>query len=191
MVVVAETEKSFWQTVPGVITAVAALLTALGGLLGVLVQTGLIGGSDDEVPAGTTPVVAGAPGGASSGTEAGGTRPSGADASTLIPWVEASATLVRRDGTSAKVKAATVGLACDTGNLAFKNGQGVSLELVRSIDFSAVYTENASADGVVALLDGRQLTDPISTRNCPVSGTNDLGRVDIRLEDIDRIDFHR
>lgn len=187
----ADTEKSFWQTMPGVITAVAALLTALGGLLGVLVQTGLIGGSDDEVQTGTTPVVAEAPGGASGGTGSGGTRPSGADASTRIPWVEATATLVRKDGTSAKVKAATVSLACNPGNLAFKNGQRVSLDLVRSIDFSAVYLENASADGVVTLLDGRQLTDPIHTWNCPISGTSDLGRLDIQLEDIDRIDFHR
>jgi hypothetical protein len=109
----------------------------------------------------------------------------------LIPWDTASAILVRRDGTTATVKAPTLGLACATDNLAFKNGQRVRLDLVRSIRFDAVYRENGSADGVVTLLDGRELTDPIHTWNCPVTGSNELGRLQIDLGDIRRIDFQR
>jgi len=48
-----------------------------------------------------------------------------------------------------------------------------------------------SADAVVTLLDGQQLTDAIRTRNCPVHGENELGQLDIGLEDIERIDFRR
>ena len=109
----------------------------------------------------------------------------------MTPWLRSTAVLVRRDGTSATVKAATVGLACSEGNVQFKNGQRVSMELVGSIAFDAVYTENASADGVVTLLDGRELTDPIHTWNCPVSGANELGPLSIPLTDIKRIDFRR
>lgn len=38
----ADDKRSFWKTAPGVITAVASLITAVAGLLGVLCQTGVI-----------------------------------------------------------------------------------------------------------------------------------------------------
>lgn len=188
----AETEKGFWQTAPGMIAAVAALITALGGVLGILVQNDVIGRGSDGQTSGTTPVVAGTPGeGERDHASSGATTTPPTSESALVPWDQATATLVRNDGTSATVMAPTVGLACDTQNLAFENGQRIRLELVRSIQFEAIYLENSSADGVVTLLDGRQLTDPIHTWNCPVSGTNELGPVEIELEDIERIEFHR
>ena len=184
----AETGKSFWQTAPGVITAVAALVTALGGVLAVVLQHDLIGGAGES----GGQVAAGAPAAGDTGRAASGeaTRDP-AEAPPRIPWARATATLVRRDGTSATVKAPTVGLTCTSGTLVFENGQQVSLELVRSIRFDAIYVENTSADGVVTLLDGRELTDPIHTWNCPITGANELGPVTIQLGDIRRIDFHR
>lgn len=190
---IAETSRNFWQTVPGVITAVAALITALGGVLGILAQNDLLGRGGDAQESDTTQGATGQPGGedtdpAASGAAAGG--PS-TDASTLIPWGQATATLVRQDGTSVVVKAPTVGLACDTERLVFENGQHMELEDVRSIEFNAIYMENSSADAVVTLLDGRQMEDPVHTWNCPVTGTNELGSLDIELNDIQRIEFHR
>ena len=38
-----DTSRTWWQTVPGMITAVAGLVTAIGGLLTILVQAGIIG----------------------------------------------------------------------------------------------------------------------------------------------------
>jgi hypothetical protein len=188
----ATTEKGFWQTVPGLITAIAALITALAGVVGLLVQNDVIGWGSDGRTSATTPAVADTLGGGDSDQAPSGvTTTQPAVTSTLIPWDKATATLVRKDGSSATVKAPTVGLACDTQNLKFKNGQRISLQLVRSIQFDTIYTENASADGVVTLLDGRQLTDPIHTWNCPVTGTNELGSLEVKLEDIKRIDFHR
>ena len=179
-----DTGKSFWQTVPGIITAVAGLVTAVGGLLGILFQNGVLGGGSNERP----PAVA--------QSSDAGDRPAAAETrtaepSTPIPWANATATLVRKDQTSATVKAPTVGLACTTDMLSFKNGQHLRLDLVRTIQFDAIYTENASADGVVTLLDGRELKDPIHTWNCPITGRNELGPVVIQLDDIKRIDFHR
>lgn len=182
----ATTGKSFWQTAPGIITAVAALITAVGGVLGILVQNGMIGGASEGRTQVADSPVAGDSHGAPEGRNI---QP--ADASTLIPWTKATATFVRKDGTSATVRAPTVALACATEHLAFKNGQRVSLERVRSIRFDAIYLENSSADGVVTLLDGRELMDPIDTWNCPVTGTNELGSLEIQLKDIKRIDFHR
>lgn len=181
--------RSFWHTAPGVITAVAALITALGGVLAVLVQNDLIGRSGDR--GGELAIEREAPGSAALPAEvaapARGSPPSGS----LTPWASADATLTRRDGTGTTVRAPTVGLACATETVEFKNGQRVRLDLVRSIRVDAVYMENGSADGVVTLLDGRELTDPIHTWNCPVTGASDLGPVSIELANIRRIDFHR
>jgi|RhiMetdeSRZDD1v2_1073273.scaffolds.fasta_scaffold71957_3 hypothetical protein len=188
----AEGTKSFWQTAPGVITAVAALITALGGVLGILIQNDVIGGGSDGPQSGTTQGVVGTPGGGGSDQAAPGvTTAQPTSVSTLIPWTQATATLVRKDGTSATVNASSVRLACGSENLGFENGQQISLQLVRSIQFDAIYMTTGSADAVVTLLDGQQLTDAIRTRNCPVHGENELGQLDIGLEDIERIDFRR
>jgi hypothetical protein len=186
-IAMSENGKSFWQTTAGIITAVAALITAIGGVVGILVQNDIIGGASD----GRAAVASTSRGGDSNQASPDVTPRQPTDTSILIPWERATATLVRKDGTSATVKAPTVGLACATENLVFKNGQRVSLQLVRSIQFDAMYFENSSADGVVTLLDGRQLTDPIHTWNCPVTGSNELGPLAIQLAEIKRIDFHR
>ena len=150
----AEAGKTFWQTAPGMITAVAALITALGGLLGILVQTGVIGGGNDDSSSGTTPAVATENDGSGAGRDdqasADATTKPAADP-TVVPWTSATATLTRNDGTTVDVKAPTVGLACNTEVLQFENGQTVDLELVRTIEFKAIYYENSSADGVVTL----------------------------------------
>ena len=63
-----ENKKSFWSSIPGLVTGLAGLLTGIVGLVTVLIQLDVIGGGDDsaEAPAAgvtTTAVVTG-PGGA-------------------------------------------------------------------------------------------------------------------------------
>jgi hypothetical protein len=41
--------RSWWTTVPGVLTAFAAIITATGGLIAVLVQGGLLGGANQRL----------------------------------------------------------------------------------------------------------------------------------------------
>lgn len=43
-------KKSFWSTVPGIITAVTGLITAIGGLITVLYSAGIIGGATMSPP---------------------------------------------------------------------------------------------------------------------------------------------
>lgn len=196
VIAMADSPRSFWQTAPGMFTAIAALITAIAGLIGILVQAGVIGGDSSSADRGVDRSTSSGPragrGGStaeSEGRSPGTTAP--ADAATLVPWEEATATLIRQDGTSTSVKAATVGLACNTDVVKLKNGQEIDLKLVGSIRFDTIYTENASADGVVVLLDGRKVAGPIFTWNCPVQGSNELGTVTVALEDIKRIDFDR
>jgi len=46
-------ERSFWRTLPGVITAIAALITAMSGLIGGLFAAGIIGRADEDDPTGS------------------------------------------------------------------------------------------------------------------------------------------
>jgi len=49
-------KKSFWKTVPGILSGVAAVITAIGGLLTVLITNGFLGAA-----ATPTPTIAAAP----------------------------------------------------------------------------------------------------------------------------------
>jgi len=46
--------RNWWTTVPGVLTALAAIITATGGLIAVLVQAGLLGGANDRLSHGSS-----------------------------------------------------------------------------------------------------------------------------------------
>jgi hypothetical protein len=43
---VSEDKRSFWSTIPGLITGLAGVLTAIVGLITVLIQLGVLGGND-------------------------------------------------------------------------------------------------------------------------------------------------
>lgn len=190
----AEDAKGFWHTLPGLITACAAFVTAVAGLVSILLQAGVVGGDGPERLAGEAQAAASASALSDEESVSAAPRASGAqptDGTGRIPWERATATLVRRDGTTASVKATTVGFACTTETLTFENGQEISLELVRSVRFDAVYTDDSSATGRVTLLDGREIAEPVHTWNCPVQGTTELGPVTIPLDDFARVDFDR
>lgn len=50
-------KKSFWSGATGAIAAVTALITAVGGLLAVLIQLGVVGGNDNESQGAISPQV--------------------------------------------------------------------------------------------------------------------------------------
>jgi hypothetical protein len=193
----AEDAKSFWHTLPGLITACAAFVTAVAGMIGILHEAGVVGGDGRERLAGEAQAAASASAAGTASTDEGtisvapraSTQPT--NGTGRVPWERATATLVRKDGTTASVKATTVGFACTTETLTFENGQVISLELVRSVRFDAVYTDDSSATGLVTLLDGRELAEPVHTWNCPVMGTTELGPLTIPLDDFARVEFDR
>jgi hypothetical protein len=72
--------KSFWSTMPGLITGLAGILTALVGLGTLLIQIGVIGGDngDSDTPAVTRP-------GQTATTRAGAAPPDGTAAFAVSP----------------------------------------------------------------------------------------------------------
>ena len=83
-----ESKRSFFSTIPGLVTGLAGLLTGIVGLVTVLIQLGVVG-DDDEPATGTgTTVVPGAP--------AGG---AGVATTTEVGRLTVSQTLVKLQGT--------------------------------------------------------------------------------------------
>jgi hypothetical protein len=192
--------KPRWSLIAAMVSFVAALTIVGIVALGSGGDDGDAGGGsaattpESAVVAATNPSLVPATDlsdGSARADEPGSSPPGTAEQSTLVPWDEATAIFERRDGTAATVTAPSVMLACDTGRLRFENGQTISLQIVESVRFDSVDMNTATAAGAVTLLDGRELTDPIFTWNCPVSGTTDLGPLSIELDDIRRINFDR
>lgn len=119
------------------------------------------------------------------------TTPDGSDGAGLVPWERATAVLGRQDGSTAVVTATSVGLGCGRGSLLLADGQTIDLDRVAGIEFSSVDVLSATADVVVTLLDGRRIDGPLSTRNCPITGTTELGPLTIQLDEIASIDIRR
>ena len=66
-----ESKRSFFSTIPGLITGLAGLLTGIVGLVTVLIQLGVLGGDDDSDTTATT-VPSSVPAGGSQGATGGG-----------------------------------------------------------------------------------------------------------------------
>jgi hypothetical protein len=80
---VSMSKKSFWSSIPGLVTGIAGILTAGVGLVSVLIALGVIGGSDSNnttASTGATDTTVSSPSG-SSGAIGGTTRPGAAASS--------------------------------------------------------------------------------------------------------------
>jgi hypothetical protein len=69
-----QNRRSFWSSVPGLVTGLAGLLTGIVGLVTVLIQLGVVGGKDsgDKTTAATGTTVTTLPGATTSSTFSGG-----------------------------------------------------------------------------------------------------------------------
>ncbi len=68
-----ESRRSFFSTIPGLITGLAGLLTGIVGLVTVLIQLGVLGGDDGGQQVGTTGTETTVTGGAPSSRDGGAT----------------------------------------------------------------------------------------------------------------------
>lgn len=95
-------KKSFWSTVPGVVTGLTGLLTAVVGMVTVLIQLDVIGGDGAAPPnAAVTTTVAGAPAGPATTTITG--RLTAEPASVRLAATEREKAVTVRNNASASV----------------------------------------------------------------------------------------
>ena len=176
-------KQSFWTTLPGVLTGVAALLTAVTGLLVIAYPHGFTGGKENPGTSvgSVADTVGAAP--ASGGSSFPALTPSAA------PQKQKATVLVTsKDDTATRLFLKTFKHNSYGEAIELKSGQTISFDKIKSIDFLTV--RDYQIDVKVTLTDGRVLdgTLPIGYS---FSGETDIGPFTIRVENLKQISFER
>lgn len=177
----AEGDKSWWTTAPGLLTALAAIITAVGGLVAALGQAGLFGGKAETpapAPAKGVPQVVVEPAPPQGQPPAPRPAEPAADPSAAIKGVRV--TTKAGDVVALRPTATILG-----ATIPLKSGQEVPFERLERIDFTQPW------DGTLTLVlvGGGSLEG--AAENLPLSGSNELGEYLKMLSEIRRIEFVR
>lgn len=179
---------SWWQTLPGLLTALAATITALSGFVALLFQNGILGHKSEpkaEVVA-TTASQGAAPASAPSPAVKPTPDPSPAaqtspaqDAKARRPWSDAEAVLLGRDGKTTRLRAETF-CSCISVNheIELDGNQSIPFEKMASIEVLQAdenTVPNAKAKLKLTLVDGTELSGSVAA-DCDLFGYNNVGR---------------
>jgi hypothetical protein len=173
-------KQSFWTTLPGLLTGIAALLTAMTGLLVVVHPHGASGPKD------------GAPAVGSASVEPARTAPvpTGGDSavSGTTPKQKPTALVVGKDGAETRVLLNSLRDSYSGEAIQLKNGQSIPFDKIRSVDFLDVH--EYEQDVRVTLTDGRALEGAIMSGE-QITGDTDIGPFSISVKSLKRIFFER
>jgi hypothetical protein len=174
--------QNWWQTLPGMLTAAAAILTAITGLLATLFQYGIIGRNDaNEVRDGDVSTIS---------------SPSNlpSEPGHLAPWPKSSVVLTTRDGAVTTLRAETLSNCISVSHeLTLESGQEIPFEKLKSFEVlrvDPIGAPNAKATLGITLLDGRTLQDSVGA-GCDIFGYNDLGRFNTTFQQLKQVEFKR
>ncbi len=186
---------SWWSTLPGILTATAAVLTATSGLLAILAQNGVLGEKGKNFISGPAPSASGiaaapAPAPAPASSTATST-PRGATAVsdeklTARPFSGALVTMA--DGSQVKLRD-DIREWCSGASLKSVQGQTIGMDLMRRFDI--VDWASGSSKGVVKIVlnNGQVLNEKIDA--CGFRGRNDLGDFVGDFDKIRSVEFVR
>jgi hypothetical protein len=171
---------SWWSTVPGILTAVAAVIAAVGGLLAVVAQNGYLTGV--RAPATSSQPAASAPAVTSPELAA---RPSRSPSAAIDRPTAEGFKGILVTSTDGSVISLPPDSEMDGSALPLNNGQKIRFDVLAAVDVEQPF------DGSVRLtfVNGRQLD--AKTGNYSLSGKNDLGPYRGFLSGIRRIEFVR
>jgi hypothetical protein len=181
-----EKKQSFWTTMPGVLTGLAALLTAATGLW-VAIAPHDKSGPDERSAALSTPMQSSAPGSASpASTQQSPTVSSVATA----PGATARDTVIvtSRVGDVTKLSAKSFVHNSTDKAIELTSGQTIGFDKIKAIDFLTVHQEERSVDVKITLVDGRTVTGAMM-KDYAFRGENDLGSFRIFVQDVKQIVF--
>lgn len=176
----AEGDKSWWTTMPGLLTALAAIITAVGGLVAAVGQAGLFGGKN-SAPAAPSAAVA------PQAAAVESARPQAPPPAQPSAAAEPAAAIT---GVRVTTKAGDVVVLRPTATILgatmpLKSGQEVPFERIERIDFTQPW------DGTLKLVLVGGASIDGSSENLPLSGSNELGAYLKMLSEIRRIEFVR
>jgi hypothetical protein len=183
--------RGFWQTVPGMLTAVAAVITAVGGLLAVLLQLGIIGGSPKPAA-----VSGQGPQATQSASAASSSHSAATDSSVSgRSWSDADAVWTTTDGKKITVPARTMAFCINEGTgLFLDQSQNIAFEKMSKIEILSADTALASPNGVaklhITLTSGDSVNGNI-TANCDFIGFPAAGRLSLYPDHLKLIEFIR
>jgi len=185
-----EPQKStnWWQTLPGLLAALTALLTAITGLVALLFQNGILGEKDDvpkhtqsnpqhyaspaPVPERTFPVI-------------GHTE-------ITKSWSDAVAVVINRDGTTTRLRATSLSNCISVAHdILLESGQSVPFEKMSGFEVLQAddhTSPNPKAKLKIKLLDGTEVSGTVEA-NCDLFGYNNLGRFSAYYDNIRSIHF--
>ena len=168
-----ESKQGFWSTLPGFLTGIAAVLTAITGLLVVMHQ-------QDAARSKGDPAAAVAPKDGAGGSSAA--------ASGIPKQPRLTVLVVDKDG--AETRVFSRGFEDSYSGKAFnlKNGQAVPFEKITAVDF--LETVGYEQDVKVTLRDGRTLNGSIMSGE-QLTGETDVGPFSISVKRLKKITFER
>jgi hypothetical protein len=168
-VILTESDKkqSFWTTMPGILTGIAALLTALTGFFVAVYPHGSSGSSDHPTSA---PATASAP-----------------PAAPVAQTPKGAVTVTSRDGEVTRLSLKSFQHNYTEKTIELTSGQTISFDRIKSIDFFSVDNDHQVAVKVT-LTDGRALDGVLRTGYAFV-GESDIGPFRINVENLKQILF--
>jgi hypothetical protein len=182
---------NFWTTLPGILTGVAAMVTAVTGLMIGLSQQR--GPDEQDVQQERTAqreragaVAPNAPAGAAANAPAEASKaPAG------TPKKEAMAVITAEDGSVTSVYAGSLRHYQTGRELPLLSGQSIPFDRIRTIEVTRLESGQALVD--VTLVNGTVHSGAIAAGLSPYGfgGMNDLGSFDIRVDKLARITFER
>jgi hypothetical protein len=180
---VAELEKkqsfwTFWTTMPGVLTGIAAVLTAVTGLIVVMYPHGFAGSKEGSPAAAISSRDAAAPNAVGSS----------AAASAVPKQQKPTVLVVGKDGTETRVSLRGFQDSQSGEAIGLKNGQTIPFDKIGSVDF--LETHEYDKDVKVTLTDGRTLEGDIMAGE-QLTGQTDIGPFSISVKDVKQIVFER
>jgi hypothetical protein len=183
--------RGFWRSVLGTLTAVAAAITAVGGLLAVLLQLGIIGGSPKAAP-----VSGQGPQATQSASAASSSHSAAANSSVSGgSWSDAIAVWTTTDGKKITVPAPTMAFCINEGTgLLLDQSQNIAFEKMSKIEILSADTALASPNGVARLhitLTSGESVDGKITANCDFIGFPAAGRINLYPDHLKMIEFVR
>jgi hypothetical protein len=176
-----EKKQSFWTTMPGLLTGIAAVLTAVTGLVVVINPHGL-GGSKD----GAAVVSPKDPAGAASGTAQTAAGAAAAPASEMPKQDKPTVLLIRKDGTQTRGFLHGFQDSYSSQAIALKDGQSIPFDKIKSVDFTE--THGYDQDVKVTLTDGRTLEGDIMAGE-QLTGDTDIGPFSISVVTLKQVLF--
>lgn len=176
-------KQSFWMTLPGFLTGMAALLTAVTGLLVVFYPHGSAGGKENPAAVVGSPAQV-----ASTAPSAGGDSSTTSTPSTMPQQQKATVLITAKDGTVTRLFLKNFKHNYYDEAIQLKSGQLISFDKIKSIDLMTV--RDYQEDVKVTLTDGRVLDGALAT-GYAFNGETDIGPFTIQVENLKRISFDR